>query len=67
MLNNSTAKYWKQIKGEKYSNPNQLHYVKKGEMNSFSLSFIYLVICFPRNEAKTRRLVENNYIIMLSI
>ena len=68
MLNNSTAKsrYWKQIKGEN-SNPNPLHYVKKGEINSFSLSFIYLVICFPRNEAKTRRLVENNYIIMLSI
>ena len=69
MLNNSTAKsrYWKQIKGGKNSNPNPLHYVqKKVEINSFSLSFIYLVICFPINEAKTRKLVANNYIIMFS-
>ena len=60
MLNNSTAKsrYWKQIKGEKFE-PQPiiapLHYVKKikGEINSFSLSSIYLVICFLRNKAKT--------------
>ena len=68
MLNNSTAKsrYWKQIKGEKFK-PQPITLCEKGEINSFSLSFIYLVICFPRNEAKTRRLVANNYIIMLSI
>ena len=60
MLNKSTAKsrYWKQIKRKKFKHQPiiaLLHYVEKikGEINSFSLSSIYLVICFLRNGAKT--------------